>query len=119
MTQLPTNNFRGETTVMTQNLRCGVSYQTRFKLKEPELEPKLVLTLSKTKRLFLVVSQNSKTASFGDLVEPKITTLDAKQLHKHNLTHCSLTFFVFYSICFTLLHFVLLCCGPTCLFLPC
>ncbi len=41
-----------------------VSYETLFKQKELTLEPKLVSTLSKIKRLVSVVSWNIKTASF-------------------------------------------------------
>jgi hypothetical protein len=37
----------------------------------------VVSTLSKTKRLISVVSQNSETASFVVSVEQKLTTLDA------------------------------------------
>jgi hypothetical protein len=57
-----------------------VSYKAWFVSKEPKLELKLVLALSETKRLLSVVLQNSETASFGFLVEPKLTTLDVKQL---------------------------------------
>ncbi len=55
-----------------------VSYETRFRSQQP----KLVSTSSETKRLRLasVVSRNNETASFGVMVQPKITTLDAKQL---------------------------------------
>jgi hypothetical protein len=53
-----------------------VPYKTRFRTKKP----KLVSTLSKTNRLVSVVSRNSESADFEVLVEPKLTTLDAKQL---------------------------------------
>ncbi len=56
-----------------------MSYKTRFISKEPELELKLVLTLSETKKLVMVVLQKSKTASLGVLIEPKLKTLDMKQ----------------------------------------
>ncbi len=52
-----------------------VSYEIRFVSKEP----KLVLTLTETKRLVTVVSQNSETASLGVSVEPKLTASDEKQ----------------------------------------
>ncbi len=58
-----------------------MSYETQFKIsKQPKVESQLVLTLSETKRLVLVVSQNSEAASFRVLDDPKLTTLDAKQL---------------------------------------
>jgi hypothetical protein len=57
-----------------------MSYKTRFISKQPKVEPKLVSTLSETKRLVSVVSRNSKTAGFGVLVESKQKTLDAKQM---------------------------------------
>ncbi len=53
-----------------------MSYETRFVSKEPKLEPKLVLKLSETKRLFSVVSKN-ETVSYE---VPKLTILDAKLL---------------------------------------
>ena len=46
-------------------VKAKVSYETRFIWKQPKLEPKLVSTLSETKRLVSVVSRNSETASFG------------------------------------------------------
>jgi hypothetical protein len=57
-----------------------VYYETRLIAKEPELGPQLVFTLSETKRLVLVISRNSKTASFGVSIEPKLSTLNVKQL---------------------------------------
>jgi hypothetical protein len=57
-----------------------VSYKAWFVSKEPKLELKLVLALSEAKRLVYVVLRNIETASFGFLVEPKLTTLDVKQL---------------------------------------
>jgi hypothetical protein len=50
-------------------VQIRVSYETRFISKEPKLEPKLVSTLSETKKLVSVVSRNSETASFIVLVE--------------------------------------------------
>jgi hypothetical protein len=50
---------------MTQFLRRRGPYEIQFILKEPKLEPKLVLTLSEIKRLASVVSRNSETVSFG------------------------------------------------------
>jgi hypothetical protein len=70
------SKFGCETTVMTQILRRRVSYESRFILKEP----KLVLTLSKPKRLVSVVLRNKETASFGVSVEAKLPILDVKRL---------------------------------------
>jgi hypothetical protein len=56
-----------------------VFYETQLISKESKSEPKLVLILSKRKRLVSVVSQNSKRASFMVSLKPKLTTLDAKQ----------------------------------------
>ncbi len=57
-----------------------MSCETRLILKEPKIEPKLALTLSETKILVSAVSRNSEAACFGVLVEPKLITLDEKQL---------------------------------------
>jgi hypothetical protein len=65
---------------MTYVLRRRVSYKAWFVSKEPKLGLKLVSALSETKRLLSIVLQNSETAGFGFLVEPKLTTLDVKQL---------------------------------------
>jgi hypothetical protein len=42
-----------------------VFYETSFDLKKPELEPKLVLTLSETRCLFWLFRFNIKTTCFG------------------------------------------------------
>ncbi len=60
-------------------LRFWLSYETRFIQKLLKQEPKLVLTLSVTKRLVSVVSRNSETASFRVWLEPKLTPLNEKQ----------------------------------------
>ncbi len=51
----------------------SMSYKTQFISKEP----KLVSTLSKTKKLVLVVSRNGKTAGFEMLIGMKLTALEA------------------------------------------
>jgi hypothetical protein len=48
-----------------------VSYETSFDLKQPKLEPKLVSTLSKTRRLFRLFRLNIETGTFGVSIEPK------------------------------------------------
>jgi hypothetical protein len=48
-----------------------VFYETSFVSKQPKLEPKLVLILSKTRRLFGLFRFNIETACFGVSVEPK------------------------------------------------
>ena len=48
-----------------------VSCQTSFASKQLNLEPKLVLALSETERLFRVFRIFTKTASFGVSIEPK------------------------------------------------
>jgi hypothetical protein len=48
-----------------------VSYETSFDLKQPKLEPKLVSTLSETRRLFRLFRFNIETACFGVSIEPK------------------------------------------------
>jgi hypothetical protein len=48
-----------------------VSYETSFDSKQPKLEPKLVSTLSKTKRLFRLFQLNIETGTFGVSIEPK------------------------------------------------
>jgi hypothetical protein len=64
----------------------GVSYETQFISKEP----KLVSTLSETKRLVSVVSRNSGKASIEVLVEPKLTTLDDNNWNNCNDGKCSM-----------------------------
>jgi hypothetical protein len=48
-----------------------VSYETSFDSKQPKLEPKLVSTLSETRRLFRLFRLNIETGSFGVSIEPK------------------------------------------------
>jgi hypothetical protein len=56
-----------------------VSYKTRFISKQPNLEPKLVSTLSKITRMASVVPRNSKIATPGDKTrEPSETKLSIK-----------------------------------------
>jgi hypothetical protein len=48
-----------------------VSYETSFDSKQPKMEPKLVSTLSETRRLFRLFRFNIETACFGVSIEPK------------------------------------------------
>jgi hypothetical protein len=48
-----------------------VSFETSYDSKQPKLEPKLVLALSETKRLFRLFHYYIETASFGVSIEPK------------------------------------------------
>jgi hypothetical protein len=52
----------------TEMYTTRVSYETNFDSKQPKLEPKLVSTLSETRRLFRL---NIETGSFGVSIEPK------------------------------------------------
>ncbi len=50
-----------------------MSFYTSFYSKQPNLEPKLVSTLSETKRLFRLFRFYTETVSFGVSIEPKQT----------------------------------------------
>jgi hypothetical protein len=56
-----------------------VSFEISFDSKQPKLEPKLVLALSETKRLFRLFRFYNETASFGVSIEPKQTEDQPKQ----------------------------------------
>ncbi len=56
-----------------------MSFETSFDSKQPKLEPKLVSTLSETKRLFRLFRFYTETASFGVSIEPKETGDQPKQ----------------------------------------
>jgi hypothetical protein len=53
--------------------------ETNFVSKQPKLEPKLVLALSETRRLFRLFRFNIKTRSFGVSKQPKRTKDQTKQ----------------------------------------
>jgi hypothetical protein len=59
-----------------------VSYETSFDSKQPKLEPKLVSTLSETRRLFRLFRFNIETACFGVSTEPKQRKRNRKQTEK-------------------------------------
>ncbi len=50
-----------------------VSFETSFDSKQPQLEPKLVLALSETKRLFRLFRFYTETENFNVSIEPKQT----------------------------------------------
>ncbi len=50
-----------------------MSFETSFDSKQPKLEPKLALALSKTKRLFWLFRFYTETESFNVSIEPKQT----------------------------------------------
>ncbi len=56
-----------------------VSFETSFDSKQPKLEPKLVSTLSETKRLFWLFHFYTETEIFDVLIEPKQTEGQPKQ----------------------------------------
>ena len=55
-----------------------VSSETSFASKQLKLEPKLVLALSETKRLFRLFHFFTETASFGVSIEPKQKIINRK-----------------------------------------
>jgi hypothetical protein len=56
--------------------------RTNFDSKQPKLEPKLVSTLSETRRLFRLFRLNIETGSFGISIEPKQKRKQPKQNEK-------------------------------------
>ncbi len=48
-----------------------MTFETSFDSKQPKLEPKLVLALSETKRLFRLFCFYTEKESFDVLIEPK------------------------------------------------
>ncbi len=62
-----------------------MSFETSFDSKQPKLEPKLVLALSKTKRLFRLFRFYTKTESFDVSIEPKQTEDQPKQFDREHI----------------------------------
>jgi hypothetical protein len=54
-----------------EDIISRVYYESNFDSKQPKLEPKLVSTLSATRRLFRLFRLNTETRSFGVSIEPK------------------------------------------------
>jgi hypothetical protein len=72
-------NGRGGMSHLTKLVGTRVSSETSFVSKQPKLEPKLVLALSETRRLFRLFRFNIETGSFGVLKQPKQTKDKLKQ----------------------------------------
>jgi hypothetical protein len=64
---------------------CRVSFETSFVSKQPKLEPKLVLALSKTKCLFRLFCFNTETESFDVSIEPNQTEDQPKQFDREHI----------------------------------
>ncbi len=63
-----------------------MSFETSFDSKQPNLEPKLVSALSKTKRLFRLFRFYTETESFYVSIEPKQTEDQPKQFDREHIT---------------------------------
>ncbi len=85
-----------------------------YSYRNTETRNELVLILSETKRLVSVVSWNNETASFGVLVEAKLTTSDAK--HCTNTVLPIFPFFRFPWFVLLYLNCVSVCFALICLF---
>ncbi len=102
-----------------------VSFETSFDSKQPKLEPKLVLALSETKRLFRLFCFYTETESFDVSIEPKQTEDQPKQLDREhilpffteNLGFFS-GFFVFFSFFSFFFFLVFLVCFGCFAFIP-
>ncbi len=80
-----------------------VSFETSFDSKQPKLEPKLVLALFDTIRLFRLFHFYTETESFGVLTEPEQTEEQPKQFDRELFLvffHKNLGFFWFVMVCF-------------------
>ncbi len=62
-----------------------MSFETSFDSKQPKLEPKLVLALSGTKRLFRLFRFYIETESFEVSIEPKQTGYQPKQFDTEHI----------------------------------
>jgi hypothetical protein len=80
-----------------------VSFETSFDSKQPKLEPKLVLALSETKRLFRLFRFYNKTESFDVSIEPKQTEDPPKQFKREYIWVFFRKFWVV-LVCFCLLR---------------
>jgi hypothetical protein len=63
-------------------MKFRVSFETSFDSKQPKVEPKLVLALSETKRLFRLFRFYAETESFDVSIEPKQTEDQPKQFKR-------------------------------------
>jgi hypothetical protein len=64
---------------LSVNIESRVSSETSFVSKQPKLDPKLILALSETRRLFRLFRFNIKTGSLGVSKQPKQTKDQPKQ----------------------------------------
>jgi hypothetical protein len=62
-----------------------VSFETSFDLKQPKLEPKLVLALSETKPVFRLFRFYTETESFNVSIVPKQTEDQPKQFDREHI----------------------------------
>jgi hypothetical protein len=62
-----------------------VSFKTSFDSKQSKLEPKLVSTLSETKRLFRMFRFYTETECFDVSIEPKQTEEQPKQFDREHI----------------------------------
>ncbi len=69
----------------TELVSARVSFETSFDSKQPKLEPKLVLALSETKRLFRWFRSYTETESFDVSIEPKQTEDQPKQFDREHI----------------------------------
>ncbi len=67
-----------------RNYTSRVSFKTNFDSKQTKLEPKLVLAIYETKRLFWLFRFYTETESFGVLIEPKQTEEQPKQCDREH-----------------------------------
>ncbi len=84
-----------------------MSFKTSFDSKQPKLEPKLVLALSETQRLFRLFRFYTETESFGVSIEPKQTKDKPKQFNREHILQLFtenlwfFRFFWFFSVFFS------------------
>jgi hypothetical protein len=69
----------------TPRVVARVSFKTSLKSKQPELEPKLVLALSETKRLFRLFRFYTQTESFNVSIELKQKENQPKQFDREHI----------------------------------
>ncbi len=97
-----------------------MSFETSFNSKQPKLEPKLVLALSETKRLFWFFCFYTETECFDVLIEPKQTEDQPKQFDReHILLFFTenigfFRFFAFFLFFFVFFLFFSVCFKPVC-----
>jgi hypothetical protein len=90
---------------MSKLVSDRVSFKTSFDSKQPKLEPKLVLALSKTKRLFPLFRFYTEIEGFDVSIETKQTEDQPKQFDRENIFLFfteNLGFFRFFKVFFVL-----------------